>query len=129
VAAGGTQDKCSGVAVPAFTSLLADGGVCDQQNAADSMIDLAKQLGNDPEMIRLAQLFVQQPRNSVSLIIQFLSRNWRLKGAVSSRQNCRFHIVKLRQRTWSSMDYSIVNSLAQISQRLAETRVEIFLWG
>ena len=82
MAAGGTQDKCSGVAVPAFTSLLADGGVCDQQNAADSMIDLAKQLGNDPEMIRLAQLFVQQPRNSVSLIVQFLSRNWRLKGAI-----------------------------------------------
>ncbi|PPQ87231.1 hypothetical protein CVT25_004081 [Psilocybe cyanescens] len=64
IKAGGTQDKCSGVAVPAFTSLLEAGGVCDQQNAADAMIDLAKQLGNDPEMIRLAQIFVQQPRNS-----------------------------------------------------------------
>jgi len=64
VAAGGTQDKCSGIAVPAFTSLLEAGGVCDQQNSADSMIDLAKQLGSDPEMIRLAQIFVQQPRNS-----------------------------------------------------------------
>ena len=63
--AGGSQSTCSGVAVPAFTSLLAEGGVCDQQNAADSMIDLAKQLGNDPEMIRLAQIFVQQPRNAV----------------------------------------------------------------
>ncbi|KAF8968536.1 hypothetical protein BDZ97DRAFT_1755207 [Flammula alnicola] len=64
VNAGGTQDKCSGVAVPAFTSLLESGGVCDQQNSADTMIDLAKQLKSDPEMIRLAQLFVQQPRNS-----------------------------------------------------------------
>ena len=28
------------------------------------MIDLAKQLNNDSEMIRLAQIFVQQPRNA-----------------------------------------------------------------
>lgn len=32
------------------------------------MIDLAKQLNNDPEMIRLAQLFVQQPRNAVRVL-------------------------------------------------------------
>ncbi|KAJ3976117.1 hypothetical protein EV361DRAFT_968917 [Lentinula raphanica] len=43
---------------------LAAGGNCDQQNAADSMIDLAKTLNNDSEMIRLAQIFVQQPRNA-----------------------------------------------------------------
>lgn len=30
------------------------------------MIDLAKTLNNDPEMIKQAQIFVQQPRNSVS---------------------------------------------------------------
>lgn len=39
------------------------------------MIDLAKQLKSDPEMIRLAQIFVQQPRNAVSLfdlLIKFL---------------------------------------------------------
>ncbi|PAV14840.1 hypothetical protein PNOK_0939300 [Pyrrhoderma noxium] len=63
LAAGGA-DKCNPISQTAFTSLLAAGGNCDQQNAADSMIDLAKQLGNDPEMIRLAQLFVQQPRNA-----------------------------------------------------------------
>jgi len=45
-------------------SLLAAGDKCDQQNAADAMIDLAKQLNNDAEMIRLAQIFVQQPRNA-----------------------------------------------------------------
>lgn len=37
------------------------------------MIDLAKQLGNDPEMIRLAQLFVQQPRNAVSNLTSALN--------------------------------------------------------
>jgi hypothetical protein len=47
-----------------MSTLLAAAGPCDQQNAADTMIDLAKQLDNDPEMIRLAQLFAQQPRNS-----------------------------------------------------------------
>jgi len=62
--AGGSANTCSNVAVPAFTSLLEQGGVCDQQNAADDMIDLAKQLGNDANMTRLAQIFVQQPRNA-----------------------------------------------------------------
>ena len=28
------------------------------------MIDLAKQLNNDPDMIKFTQIFVQQPRNS-----------------------------------------------------------------
>jgi hypothetical protein len=37
-----------------------------KQDAADQMVDLAKTLNNDPDMIRLAQIFVQQPRNSVS---------------------------------------------------------------
>ena len=51
-----------------FTTLLAAAGPCDQQNQADKMIDLAKQLKNDPEMITLAQIFRQQPRNTVSAI-------------------------------------------------------------
>jgi len=84
VTAGGTQDKCSSIAVPAFTSLLEAGGVCDQQNSADSMIDFAKKLGNDPEMIRLAQLFVQQPRNSPTKLqvpyCQVAPRNVELNG-------------------------------------------------
>ena len=40
------------------------------------MIDFAKQLGNDPEMIRLAQLFVQQPRNSVSTVLAIPWNLW-----------------------------------------------------
>jgi len=60
----GGAGQCSTISQTAFTTLLAAGGNCDQQNAADSMIDLAKTLNNDPEMIRLAQLFVQQPRNA-----------------------------------------------------------------
>ncbi|KJA22453.1 hypothetical protein HYPSUDRAFT_202241 [Hypholoma sublateritium FD-334 SS-4] len=64
ITAGGTRDTCSNVAVTAFTSLQESGAVCDQQNGADSMIDLAKQLNNTGDMIRLAQIFAQQPRNS-----------------------------------------------------------------
>ncbi|KAK0229472.1 hypothetical protein EDD85DRAFT_129358 [Armillaria nabsnona] len=60
----GGAGQCNPVSQTAFTTLLAAGGNCDQQNAADQMIDLAKQLGNDAEMIRLTQLFVQQPRNA-----------------------------------------------------------------
>ncbi|KAK0477951.1 hypothetical protein IW261DRAFT_256821 [Armillaria novae-zelandiae] len=60
----GGAGQCNPLSQTAFTSLLAAGGNCDQQNAADQMIDLAKQLNNDADMIRLTQLFVQQPRNA-----------------------------------------------------------------
>ncbi|KAG6906390.1 hypothetical protein DXG01_014156 [Tephrocybe rancida] len=63
LAAGGAQ-QCNPISQLGFTSLLAAGKNCDQQDAADKMVDLAKTLNNDPEMIRLAQLFVQQPRNA-----------------------------------------------------------------
>ncbi|KAK0204287.1 hypothetical protein DFS33DRAFT_1434377 [Desarmillaria ectypa] len=63
LAAGGAG-QCNPLSQTAFTSLLAAGKNCDQQNAADKMIDLAKQLGSNAEMIRLTQLFVQQPRNA-----------------------------------------------------------------
>lgn len=62
--AGGGQ-QCNTVSQNAFMTLLAAGGNCDQQNAADGMVNLAKQLNNDADMIRLAQIFVQQPRNAV----------------------------------------------------------------
>ncbi|KAF9219768.1 hypothetical protein BS17DRAFT_788759 [Gyrodon lividus] len=62
VAGGGAQ--CNQIAVAAFGTLLAAPGPCEQQNAADSMIDLAKTLNNDPDMIKFAQIFAQQPRNS-----------------------------------------------------------------
>ncbi|KAI0067437.1 hypothetical protein BV25DRAFT_1912070 [Artomyces pyxidatus] len=62
--AAGGADQCNTISQVAFQTLLAAGKNCDQQDAADQMIDLAKKLDNDPEMIRLAQLFVQQPRNA-----------------------------------------------------------------
>ena len=34
------------------------------------MIDLAKTLNNDPDMIKFAQIFAQQPRNTVGTICQ-----------------------------------------------------------
>ncbi|KAH7885810.1 hypothetical protein F5I97DRAFT_1875615 [Phlebopus sp. FC_14] len=61
-AGGGSQ--CNQVAVASFGTLLAAAGPCDQQNAADNMIDLAKTLNTDPNMIKFAQIFAQQPRNS-----------------------------------------------------------------
>lgn len=65
LAAGGGQ-QCNPVSVAAFSTLLAAPGPCEQQNAADKMIDLAKQLGNNAQMISLAQVFAQQPRNTPS---------------------------------------------------------------
>jgi hypothetical protein len=62
-AGGGAQ--CNQVAVASFGTLLAAPGPCEQQNAADNMVDLAKTLNNDPNMIKFAQIFAQQPRNSV----------------------------------------------------------------
>ncbi|OCH91408.1 hypothetical protein OBBRIDRAFT_775268 [Obba rivulosa] len=64
--AAGGGEQCNPTAVTAFSTLLAAAGPCDQQNSADAMIDLAKQLNNDPDMIKFAQIFAQQPRNSPS---------------------------------------------------------------
>jgi hypothetical protein len=65
IAAGGAQ-QCNPISVDAFSTLLAAPGPCKQQEAADKMIDLGRTLGNDAEMIRLAQIFAQQPRNTAS---------------------------------------------------------------
>ncbi len=64
LAAGGA-DKCNPVSVTAFTTLLAAAGPCEQQDSADAMVDLAKTLNNDADMIKFAQIFAQQPRNTV----------------------------------------------------------------
>ena len=78
LAAGGA-DKCNPVSVTAFTTLLAAAGPCEQQDSADAMIDLAKTLNNDADMIKFAQIFVQQPRNTVRLNAK-ASKGW---GAVA----------------------------------------------
>ncbi|KAF5316622.1 hypothetical protein D9619_006672 [Psilocybe cf. subviscida] len=62
LAAGGAT-KCNPLSIAAFSTLLAAAGDCDQQDAADGLMNLSKQL-NSQEMISLAQIFVQQPRNS-----------------------------------------------------------------
>ena len=62
VAAGGGQ-RCNPISVASFTTLLAAAGPCAQQDAADSMVDLAKEL-KSTQMTTLAQIFAQQPRNS-----------------------------------------------------------------
>lgn len=65
-AGGGLQ--CNPLAVAAAATLLAAAPSCGQQNAADSFVTFAKTLKNNAQMISLAQIFVQQPRNTVSLI-------------------------------------------------------------
>ncbi|KAJ3479164.1 hypothetical protein NLI96_g9255 [Meripilus lineatus] len=62
-AAGGGQ-QCNPISVTAFSTLLAAAGPCEQQDSADAMINLAKQLNNDADMIKFAQIFAQQPRNT-----------------------------------------------------------------
>ncbi|KAL4244110.1 hypothetical protein ABKN59_009450 [Abortiporus biennis] len=62
--AAGGGEQCNPISVTAFSTLLAAAGPCEQQNAADSMIDLAKTLNNDADMIKFAQIFAQQPRNT-----------------------------------------------------------------
>lgn len=69
-AAGGAA-QCSDISVQAFSTLLAAAGPCDQQNSADQMVDLAKTLNNDPNMIKFAQIFAQQPRNTVRCLSQY----------------------------------------------------------
>ena len=47
--------------------MLANADPCDQPNAADSLVELSKQL-NSTEMVVHAQIFAQQARNSVGPI-------------------------------------------------------------
>ena len=56
---------CRSISGPAALTLRSVNSICDQQDAADMMVNLAKTLHNSTDMIRLAQIFVQQPRNSV----------------------------------------------------------------
>ncbi|KAI0085777.1 hypothetical protein BDY19DRAFT_895923 [Irpex rosettiformis] len=56
-------NRCNDLSVSSFQTLLAAAKPCDQQDAADSMVDLAKSL-NSSDMIRFTQIFVQQPRNT-----------------------------------------------------------------
>ncbi|KAF8720439.1 hypothetical protein AX14_010958 [Amanita brunnescens Koide BX004] len=67
-AGGALEPKCNPLKIDSFDTLLAAAGPCDQQKQGDLMIDLAKQLNSDPDMIRLTQIFVQQPRNSPNSI-------------------------------------------------------------
>ncbi|KAG1841283.1 hypothetical protein F4604DRAFT_1987170 [Suillus subluteus] len=54
-ASGGAQ--CNQVAVASFSTLLAAPGPCEQQNTADNMVDLAKTLSSNTDMIKFAQIF------------------------------------------------------------------------
>lgn len=91
-AGGGAQ--CNNIAVTAAGNLLAAPPACAQQDSADAMITLAKSLNDDAEMIRLAQIFRQQPRNApdslASLYCQTAPKNEELNGLFQ----CQFAGVK-----------------------------------
>lgn len=55
---------CNPTSQKSFMTLLAAAGPCEQQDKGDDMIDLAKTFTDNEDMIRLTQLFVQQPRNA-----------------------------------------------------------------
>jgi len=76
--------QCNPQSQASFMTLLAAADACDQQDEADKMIDLAKQLNNDADMIKLTQIFVQQPRNSPNSVAipycQKEARNSEIQG-------------------------------------------------
>lgn len=109
VAAGGGA-QCNKIGINAASTLLAAADACAQQDAADDMIDLAKQLDNDPEMIRLAQLFVQQPRNAVSIFGTLLSRYLKQPVLHFSPTASKFLTASRLRRTLNLTASSIVNS-------------------
>lgn len=108
LAAGGGQ-QCNPLSIAAFSTLLAAPGPCEQQDAADNMIDLGKTLTNNSEVIRLTQIFAQQPRNTASFSISTLigrEHDLMYYGSPHRRVS---HIVNKHQRTQNLMDYSNAN--------------------
>ena len=74
---GGAQ-KCREISVQAFPTLLFAAAPCAQQDAADNLIDFAKKLNSNgtADMVRLAQIFVQQPRNTVCGALSVLAHSF-----------------------------------------------------
>jgi len=65
-----TNDPCVQLAgVRGISALLANGGVCDQQNVADDMVDFAKSAGvkNKDALIANAVAYRKHPRNALAL--------------------------------------------------------------
>ncbi|KDR80530.1 hypothetical protein GALMADRAFT_240832 [Galerina marginata CBS 339.88] len=59
----GGGSRCNPLSIIAFSTLLAAPGPCEQQDAADGLMNLSKELKSS-EMVALSQIFAQQPRNS-----------------------------------------------------------------
>jgi hypothetical protein len=108
------------------------------------MVDLAKTLNNDADMIRLAQIFVQQPRNTVRSPISFRSfiniyyafinqssnfdhhlsiLRLSLPAPIFSLTGHRSLIARKRRGTQSSMASSTANSRVPISPSSVGTRL------
>ena len=67
---GGGSEICRNLCLNTAPTILAAAPPCAQQDAADRLVDFAKQLNNNTaEMIKFAQLFAQQPRNTVRQVL------------------------------------------------------------
>lgn len=61
---GQRQPRCNDFISRVQEGILAAANVCAQQDGADQLIDLAHSL-NSTELVKMAQLWMQQPRSSV----------------------------------------------------------------
>lgn len=79
-----TGQYCVELSIDGLLALQANADPCNAQNVADRMVDLSKTLNNDVEMVRLAQIFVQQPHESSDrrsvLYCQTAPKNSELRG-------------------------------------------------
>lgn len=92
-----------------FSTLLAGAGPCEQQDAADQMIDLAKQLDDNAQMIELARIFRQQPRNTVSVICSTRPRVFFSSKTVISQPRKASSTARKNPRTLNYRDCSSAN--------------------
>ncbi|KAI0045709.1 hypothetical protein FA95DRAFT_1680305 [Auriscalpium vulgare] len=88
--AAGGGEQCTPTAVSAFGTLIAAAGPCDQQDNADVMVDLAKQLNNDANMIKFAQIFAQQPRDTPDLLSVPYCQSAPKNGELAGLFQCQF---------------------------------------
>ncbi|KAI0045703.1 hypothetical protein FA95DRAFT_1495131 [Auriscalpium vulgare] len=88
---------CNPIAVNAFGTLLAAAGPCDQQDSADVMVDLAKLLNANADMIKFAQIFAQQPRNTPNSLSVPYCQSAPKNGELAGLFQCQFQGANPKQ--------------------------------
>ena len=103
---GGSQ--CDYLAISGSASLSEFEAVCAQQDQADDMVDLAKQM-NSTDLIQLAQFYAQQPHSSVCRFRHAPTRWTRLTSHAISPTAFHFHSARRLPGTRSLSDISTAN--------------------